>query len=44
MLPGRNHRKRMLASLHFAIAGAVKYHLDEADFWPKLRASVYTRL
>jgi len=43
MLPDRNHRKRMLVSLDVAIVGAVKYHLDKADFWTTLRASAFAR-
>lgn len=40
MIPDRDHLKRMLDSLDVAITGAVKHHLDEADFRTMLRASV----
>lgn len=33
----------MLASLDVAIAGAVKYHLDDADFRTPRRASICAR-
>jgi hypothetical protein len=40
VLPDRANLKRMLASLDEAIAGAVKYELDEADFRATFRESV----
>jgi hypothetical protein len=43
MLPERHHRWLMFVCLDVAIAGAVKYYLDEADFRTTRRASVCAR-